>query len=161
MKSVAFHIDCRELTMDEELALASAISDSLNGKGIALVDREKIVFDSFGRGQLDERAIASVVLGFVSHRKGHEFYSVERVGDSLVVHSADPVAASRKRTTEKLPRNLLKLGDSLLVNSSDSAASQKRTREKLPPNLFRCSFCSFATPYEEEYVVHAGLHAVR
>ena len=161
MKSVAFHIDCRELTMDEELALASAISDSLNGEGIALVDREKIVIDFFGEGHLDERAVESVVSGFVSHRKGHEFYSVERVGDSLVVHSADPVAASRKRATEKLPHNLLKLGDSLLVNSSDAATSQKRTAEKLPPNLFKCPFCSFVTPYEELYTVHTRLHGFK
>jgi hypothetical protein len=31
MKSVAFHIDCTELTMDEQLALAGEISDSLKG----------------------------------------------------------------------------------------------------------------------------------
>lgn len=161
MKSVPFHIDCRELTMDEELALASAISDSLNGEGVALVDREKIVIDSFGKGQLDKTAVESVVSTFVKQRKGHEFYSVERAGDSLVVHSADPVAASRKRATEKLPPNLLKLGDSLLVNSSDPPASQNRTTEKLPQNLFKCPFCSFVTPYEELYVVHTRLHGFK
>lgn len=161
MKSDAFHIDCSELTMDEELALASAISDSLNGEGVALVDGEKIVFDFFGQGQLDMRAVESVVSGFVVHRKGHELYSIERVGDSLVVHSADPVAASRKRATEKLPPNLLKLGDSLVVNSSDPAASRKRTTEELPPNLFKCPFCSFVTPHEELYLVHTRLHGFK
>lgn len=161
MTSAAFRIDCSELTMDEELALASAISDSLNGEGIALVDGEKIVIDSFGKGQLDEGAIESVISEFVTHRKGHELYSVERVGDSLVVHSADPVASSQKRATEKLPPNLLKLGDSLVVDSPDPAASQKRTTEKLPPNLYECPFCPFVTPYEELYVVHTRLHGLK
>ncbi len=161
MRSVAVHIDCRELTMDEELALASEISDSLNGEGIALVDGEKIVFDFFGRGRLDERAVESVVSAFVAQRKGHEFFSVERVGDSLVIHSADPVVAMRRRTTEKLPPNLLRLGDSVLVNSSDPAVSRKRAAEKLPPNLFKCPFCSFVTPYEELYAVHTRSHGSR
>ena len=129
MKSVAFHIDCGELTMDEELALAAAISDSLKGEGVALVNGEKIVFDSFREAQLDEKAIESVVKEFVAHRKVHEFYSVERVDDSLIVHSADPVAASRRRTTEKLP-----------------------------PNLLKCPFCSFVTPYQELYIVHTRSH---
>jgi hypothetical protein len=51
---------------------------------------------------------------------------------TLVVHSADPVAASQKRTTEKLP-----------------------------PNLFKCPFCSFVTPYEELYTVHTRLHGLK
>jgi hypothetical protein len=147
--------------MDEELALASAVSDSLNGQGIALVDGEKIVIDFFGKGQLDKEVVESVVSAFVRQRKGHEFYSVERMGDSLVVHSADPIAASRKRATEKLPPNLLKLGDSLLVNPSDSAVSRRRITEKLPPNLFKCPFCSFVTPYEELYVVHTRSHGFK
>ena len=161
MKSVAFHIDCKELTMDEELALASAISDALNGEGIALVDGEKIITDFFGKGHLDESAVESVASGFVSHRKGHELYSVERVGDFLVVRSADPMVTSRKRATEKLPPNLLKLGDSLLVNSFRPAASRKMTKEKLPPNLFKCPFCSFVTPHEELYLVHTRLHGLK
>jgi hypothetical protein len=93
------------------------------------VNGGKIVFDSFGEGPLDERAVESVVSQFVEHRKEHQFYSVERVGGSLVVHSADPVAASRRRPTEKLP-----------------------------PNLMKCPFCSFVTPYQELYTVHTRSH---
>lgn len=129
MKFVSFNIDCSELTMDEELALAAEISDSLKGQGVALVNGAKIVFDSFEEGLLDENAVESVVWEFVARRKGHEFYVVERVGDSLVVHSADPVAAMRRRATEKLPSNLLK-----------------------------CPFCSFVTPYQELYLVHTRSH---
>ena len=129
MKPVALSVDCRELTMDEELALASTISDSLNGRGVALVNGARIILDSFEEGPFDEAAVESVVSAFVAHRRGHEFYSVERVGDSLVIHSADPIAAPRTRLAEKLP-----------------------------PNLFKCPFCSFVTPFEEMYLVHSRSH---
>ncbi|MGP8126142.1 MAG: hypothetical protein ACLQEQ_09840 [Nitrososphaerales archaeon] len=131
MKSVAFYIDCSELSMDEELALASEISDSLKGQGVALVNGGKIIFDSFGEGPLDEKAVESVVSEFVAGRKGREFYSVERIGDSLAVHSANPMEAPRRRPTEKLP-----------------------------PNLLKCPFCPFVTPYQELYVVHTRSHGV-
>jgi hypothetical protein len=96
MKSVAFRVECRELRTDKELALASASSDSLKRDGIALMNGEKIVFDSFRVGQLDEKVVESVISGFVAHRKKHEQWSVGRAGDSLVRHSAGPVAAARK-----------------------------------------------------------------
>lgn len=126
---MTFYIDCNELSMDEELALAAEISDSLKGEGVALVNGGRIVFDSFGEGPLDEKGIVSVVSDFVERRKGHEFYSLERVGDSLAVHSANPLGAPRRRPTEKLP-----------------------------PNLLKCPFCSFVTPYQELYVVHTRSH---
>ena len=129
MKSITFYIDCRELTLDEQLALAAKISESLLGQGIALVNGGKIVFDSFHEGPFDDKAVESVVSEFVATRKEHEFYSFERVGDSLTVHSADPVAALKRRPTEKLP-----------------------------PNLLKCPFCSFVTPYEELYNVHSKSH---
>jgi len=132
MKSVSFFIDCGELTMDEELALAAEISDSLKGQGVALVNGDKIVFDSFVEGHLDKGAVESVVRHFAERRREHDFYSVERQDESLVVHSADPVARSRRRFTEKLP-----------------------------PNLLKCPFCSFVTPYQELYAVHTRSHGFR
>lgn len=78
---------------------------------------------------MDDRGVESVVREFVAHRKGHELYSVERMGDALAVHSANPVAASRRRTTEKLH-----------------------------PDLFKCPSCSFVTLYEELCVVHTRSH---
>lgn len=69
MTSVAFHVDFNELIMDEELALASAISDSLKGQGITLVNGEKIVFDFFVEGHLDEKAVESVVSEFVEQER--------------------------------------------------------------------------------------------
>jgi hypothetical protein len=129
MKPTTFHIECSELTMDEELELAGEISESLKGKGVALVNGGKIVIDSFGEELLDESAVESAVSRFVADRKEHEFYSAERVGNALVVHSADPVAAPLRRATEKLP-----------------------------PNLMKCPFCSFVTPYQELYTVHTRSH---
>jgi len=138
--SSSFSVDCRELTMDEELALASEISDSLKGGGIALVDGPKIVFDSFtnDKGEVDAVLVEQTIKDFISRRKDHQFYSVEKVADdsgdgkggSLVVHSADPV----------------------------TAASRRRATEKLPPNLIKCPFCPFVTPYEEYYVIHVRSH---
>jgi hypothetical protein len=49
--------------MNEELALASAISESLKGQEIALVNGERIIFDAFREGELDESAVKSVVAG--------------------------------------------------------------------------------------------------
>ncbi|MGD0477340.1 MAG: hypothetical protein ABSB29_04125 [Nitrososphaerales archaeon] len=121
MKSVAFYINCSELTMNEELTLASAINDSLKGQGIAMVNGEKIVFDPFGGG-LDERATESVVSGFVAHKKGHELYSVEPVADSLLVHSVDPVAGAREKekASHAGPRGL----ERLIVPRPDGAYHQ-------------------------------------
>ena len=137
--SPPFIIECSELTMDEELALAGEISESLKGEGVALVNGPKIIIDAFSDDRtVDEASVERTVVDFVSRRKDHEFYSVERVAEdgtkggrtSLKVHSADPVAA----------------------------ASRRRSTEKLPPNLMKCPFCSFVTPYEELYVVHVRSH---
>jgi len=66
---------------------------------------------------------------FIARRSNAAGYSVERRGDTIVVHSPDPGAASRKRRLEGLP-----------------------------PNLFKCPFCPFVTPYQELYVVHCRSH---
>ena len=50
-------------------------------------------------------------------------------GETIVVHSADPVAATRRKT-----------------------------ENTLPPNLRQCPYCSFITQYEEEYTVHVRAH---
>ena len=128
MSPAPFNIDCRELTVDEQIALASDISDSLGGNGVALVNSDKIVVDFFDE-QPDVDKVVSIVSEFIGRRKESQYYSIERVGDSLAVHSADPLAAQKRRPTEKLP-----------------------------PNLLKCPFCSFVTPYQELYNVHARSH---
>lgn len=72
MKSVSLCVDCSELAMDEELALRSRISDSLQRRGIALVNGEKIISDLFVEGQMDERGVESAVSEFVARKKEHE-----------------------------------------------------------------------------------------
>jgi hypothetical protein len=111
-------IDCLELSADEKLALASEISDALEGRALALAD-ERLTVD----------ALQPVVSDFISRRKEAEYYSTEVRGETIVVHSADPVAASKRKK-----------------------------ENTLPPNLKQCPYCSFITQYEEEYNVHMRAH---
>ncbi|MDA4124102.1 MAG: hypothetical protein OK438_01435 [Thaumarchaeota archaeon] len=122
-------VDCSELTTDEQLALASEISDALEGRWVALVRDQKIVLGQVTGGELDKGVVQSVVEDFVSRRKGHEWYSLERKGDTLFVHGADPIPAM-----------------------------EKRPKPGLPPNVLQCPFCPFVTPYQEALVVHTRAH---
>ncbi len=125
-------IDCSELSADEKLALASNISDALQGVALALVKGESIVLDGLSGQKLDIKRVGEIVVNFISRRKDSEGYSVEVEGEEIIVHSADPIAAMRR----------------------------KRENE-LPPNLSKCPFCGFFTPYEEKYRVHVLLHYLR
>jgi len=122
-------IDCSELSADEKLALASEISDVLEGRALALVKLESIVFDQLSGEKISVETLQPIVSDFVSRRKDSQYYSVEVRGETLVVHSADPIAASRRKT-----------------------------EYTLPPNLRQCPYCSFITQYEEEYTVHMRAH---
>ena len=122
-------VDCAELSADEKLALASEISDSLEGRALALIKLDGIVLDRLTDAELDVEALRPIVRDFISRRKEAGHYSFEVDGHRIIVHSADPIAAS-KRKTEKT----------------------------LPPNLKQCPYCSFITEYEEEYTVHLRSH---
>jgi hypothetical protein len=117
------------LTVDEQLALASALSDGFNGELVALVRDEDIVFDVFAGKGPDESKVESIVRDFMGRRKDAHHYSLVRSGEVLTVHSADPLARSRGRKQGGLPDNLL-----------------------------QCPFCSFVTPYQEAYDVHLRSH---
>jgi len=121
-------IQCKEMTMDEQLALAGSISDGLQGRGIALVDGSRIVIDGLG-GNVDAMDVSKLVGDFVSKRKDAMYYRVESDGDKLTVHTPDPLARSRGSRHAGLPGNLLK-----------------------------CPHCSFVTPYQELYNVHLRSH---
>ena len=122
-------IDCSELSADEKLALAMQISDELNGTAIALVKGEEIVLDEIS-GEKPERSVVNdAVRGFISRRKDAGQYSMEEVGGRIVVHSADPASAMRRKS-----------------------------QNQLPPNIRQCPHCAFITPYEEEYAVHVRAH---
>jgi hypothetical protein len=122
-------VDCSELSADEKLALASQISDSLEGVAIALVKGENIVLDALTEEKPDISVVKEAVSGFVSRRKDGEHYSLEVVGERIVVHSADPVSAMRKKE-----------------------------QNKLPPNIIQCPYCAFLTEHEELLTVHIRAH---
>jgi hypothetical protein len=122
-------IDCAELTVDEQLALAAAISDGLEGLALALVKDTKIVLDQMSNQEPDPSRVEAIVRRFISRRKDSQYYSLEREGTTFVVHSPDPLARARGRREGELPKNLLK-----------------------------CPFCSFVTPYQELYDVHFRSH---
>jgi hypothetical protein len=122
-------VDCTELSNDEKLALASEISDSLEGRALALVKLESIVLDQLTDEKLDVEAVRPIVNDFISRRKDSEYYSFEVHGQKIIVHSSDPIAASKRKG-----------------------------ENTLPPNLKQCPYCSFITQYEEEYTVHMRSH---
>ena len=118
------------MTVDEQIALASAISDGLAGKGVALVKDTKLVLDTLS-GKISSGDVLALVRRFVSKRREAQLYSVEAHGDKITVHTPDPLARSRGR---------------------------KDTGQLLPPNLLKCPFCNFVTPYQELYDVHFRSH---
>ncbi len=85
-------IDCSELSADEKLALASNISEALEGVALALVKGESIVLDVLSGQKLDIKRVGEIVVNFISRRKDSEGYSVEVEGEEIIVHSADPIA---------------------------------------------------------------------
>jgi len=123
-------VDCGEMTVDEQIALASAISDGLGGKGMALVKDTKIVLDVIS-GEVSTRDVLALVRNYVARRKDAQNFSVDTKGDEIIVHTPDPLARSRGR---------------------------RDTGQLLPPNLLQCPFCSFVTPYQELYNIHVRSH---
>lgn len=122
-------IDCRELTVDEQLALAAAISDGLGGKAVALIKDTRIVLDALSNVDPKTSEVDPIVQRFLSKRKEAQHYSLEMNGDAFVIHSPDPLARSRGRKAAQLPENVLK-----------------------------CPYCAFVTPYQELYDVHVRSH---
>ena len=122
-------VDCSDLSANEKLALASQISDKLEGVAVALVKGEDIVFDALSDERPEPSAVKDTVTDFVSRRKDAAHYSVEVAGERIVVRSADPVSAIRKKR-----------------------------QNQLPPNLKPCPFCGFVTQYEDLLILHVRLH---
>ena len=123
-------VDCSEMTVDEQIALASAISDGLGGRGMALVKDAKIVLDVIS-GEVPTKDVLALVRNFVARRKDAQDYTIDTNGDEIIIHTPDPLARSRGR---------------------------RDTGQLLPPNLLKCPFCSFVTPYQELYNVHLRSH---
>lgn len=122
-------IDCSEMDLDEQLALASAVSDGLAGRGVAMVKDAKLEIDEFAK--IEPADVAGIVRSFVSKRKDAQLYSVAVQDGRILVHTPDPLARAR---------------------------GKKDPGQILPPNLLKCPFCSFITPYQELYNVHMRSH---
>ncbi len=122
-------VDCSELTQDEQLALASSISDALQGRGLALAKGDAIVVDNISGERVGLSELVGLVEKFVSRRKDSGLYSVERAGDTIVVHSPDPVAARRSRTPYRAP-----------------------------PGAYLCPSCGLVLPDEGKYQQHLRVH---
>ena len=122
-------VECSELSADEKLALASQISDRLEGVAVALVKGEDIVLDSLSERRLEPSTVKDAVTDFISRRKGAAHYAVEVLGERIVVRSADPVSAMRRKE-----------------------------QNQLPPNLKQCPCCGFVTQYEDLLMLHVRLH---
>lgn len=122
-------VDCSEISVDEKLALATAISTRLEGQAIALVKGEEIVLDELTEEIVKPVSVLGIVRDFVSRRKDAEHYSTEIDGDLIVVHPADPIAAMKRKR-----------------------------QNQLPPNLLQCPFCGYITQYEVAYIAHTRLH---
>ena len=118
------------MTLDDQLALASAISDALDGRAVALVKDDKLALDTLSNS-VTIGEVVEVVRGFVSKRKDAQYYSVEADGTEVLVHTPDPLARSRGR---------------------------KDTGQLLPDNLLKCPYCPFVTIYQELYDVHMRSH---
>jgi hypothetical protein len=131
LEGIVITIDCHELSTDEQLALASSISDALEGRGVALTRDKDVVIDSLLGPAPDLFEVEALVKSFVGRRRDSAHYSVERMGDMLVVHSADPIKGARGRRKAQLPENLMK-----------------------------CPLCAFVSPYEELYNVHLRSHGL-
>jgi hypothetical protein len=127
-------VECKEMTLDDQLAMAAAISDGLEGRGVALVKDDKIVLDSM-ENTISTDEVLSIVRAFVSKRKDSQHYSVDSKGDDIMVHTPDPLVRSRGR---------------------------KDSGQWLPDNLLKCpwSGCGFVTPYPELYSIHVRSHGI-
>ena len=62
-------VDCTEVMTDEELALASSLSESLQGRALALVKGGEIVMDVFSGQTLALEDVKRFVTDFVSRRR--------------------------------------------------------------------------------------------
>jgi hypothetical protein len=124
-------IDCSELTKDEQLALASAISDGLEGVGVALIKGNEIVVDQLTARKVEVRSVLPIVSGFVSKRTESLLYDLVVSGDVITLHSPDAMAAR-----------------------------SRRNRSRLPPNVFQCPACGLILPSQEKYDDHMRMHDI-
>lgn len=124
-------IDCAELSEEEMLALAAAIGDIIEGKGVPVIHDNKILIDHLSGAEPKLAEALSAVHDFISRRKDAAYYSTEVDGDKIVVHSPDPLNAL-----------------------------QKKSLRRTPPNSFQCPNCGYLASNEDQLTMHMRVHDI-
>jgi len=122
-------VDCSELSGETKLAIAEAISNGLDGKGVALLDGNYVAIDTLSGPDVGADRVQFILKTYISGRKDASTYWVEGDSKHIVVHC------------------------SMVVPSKE-----KRVEERLPPGLFQCPVCGFVTTSEDSYHDHLRLH---
>ncbi len=122
-------VDCSELSGKTKLALAEAISEGLNGSGIALLDGDKIAIDTLSGPDVVADRVQSILKSCISRMKDGSAYRVESDGEHIVVHSSVP-----------------------------ATPQEKRVEDNLPPGLFQCPVCGYVTTSQDQYNDHMRIH---
>ncbi len=113
------------------LASAAAIGDKIEGKGVPVIRDDKILIDHFSGAEPTLAEALSTVHDFISKRKDAAYYSAEVDGDTIVVHSPDPLNAL-----------------------------QKKSLRRAPPNSFQCPNCGYLASSEDQLTMHMRVHDI-
>lgn len=122
-------VNCSELSGKTKLALAEAISETLDGTGIALLDGNCIAIDILSGPDIGADQLQDILRSSISGLKDASAYRVEIDSKRIAVRSSVPA-------------------------SSD----EKRVEEGLPPGLFKCTVCGFVTTSDQGYHDHLRIH---
>ncbi len=122
-------VDCSELSGETKLAMAEAISNGLNGMGVALLDGKYIAIDTLSGPDVGADLVQSILRSYIDGRKDASAYRIESDGKHIVVHS-----------------------------SVSMSPQEKRVEDRLPPGLFQCPVCGFVTTSEDGYHDHLRIH---
>ena len=122
-------VDCSELSGETKLAIAEAISNGLNGTGVALLDGSYVAIDTLSGPDIGTDRVRSILQSFISGMKDASSYKIESDGKHIAVRSSVAVSAQ-----------------------------EKRVEDRLPPGLFQCPVCGFVTTSEDGYHDHLRMH---
>jgi len=122
-------VDCSELSGETKVAIAVAISNGLNGAGVALLDGNNIVIDTLSGPEIEADRVEPILRSYISGREDASAYNVESDGQHIAVRSTVPVS----------PR-------------------AKRVGDRLPPGLLQCPSCGAIMASKESYDDHLRLH---
>ncbi len=124
-------VDCSELSGETKLIIARAISEGLEGTGIAFLKGDHIAIDTLSGPEIRSDRVQSILQSLVSGWKDASAYSVETPSSGqIVVHTSLPVSPKEKHVVD----------------------------ERLPPGLLHCTVCGYVTTSEDKYRNHLRIH---